>query len=406
MTDFAVLGAGMVGLGAALALQGRGHAVTLIDRGAPGQGTSYGNAGVIQAEAAEPYAMPCDLATLLAFATGRSNDVRWHWGGLARMAPALAAYFRASAPARHRRISETYARLIARATDDHAALAGPAGAEALIRKTGLGEVLRDARALDAAASGAEAMRARHGIPSRLVDGPALTAEEPAIRAGLAGGLIWTGSWSTSDPGALCTAYAALFTRRGGRLLRGDALTLQRAGSAWQVQSEEGAIRSESAVIALGPWAPELMARLGQPVKMILKRGYHAHFAAPVPLRRPWLDAANGVVMSSMTKGLRVTTGAELSRRDAAPDGHQIDRGQAGLRQVLDLGTEVAGARWFGHRPCLPGMLPMVGPVPGHAGLWADFGHGHQGLTLGPTTGEILADMVAGDTAFAVLHPTR
>ena len=86
-SDVIVLGAGMVGIGSALALQARGHAVTVVERHAlAGRETSLGNAGVLQGEAMEPYAMPRDLATLARYAMGAGNDLRWHLRDL----PALA----------------------------------------------------------------------------------------------------------------------------------------------------------------------------------------------------------------------------------------------------------------------------------------------------------------------------
>ena len=46
------------------------------------------------------------------------------------------------------------------------------------------------------------------------------------------------------------------------------------------------------------------------------------------------------------------------------------------------------------------MLPVIGRAPRHAGLWFDFGHQHHGLTLGPVTGRLLAEMMTGETPFA------
>ena len=46
------------------------------------------------------------------------------------------------------------------------------------------------------------------------------------------------------------------------------------------------------------------------------------------------------------------------------------------------------------------MLPVIGKAPRHAGLWFDFGHQHHGLTLGPATGRLLAEMMTGETPFA------
>jgi D-amino-acid dehydrogenase len=100
MTEFLVLGAGMVGTTTALALQAQGHAVRLLDASAPGQETSMGNAGVIQAEARAPYAFPRDPRQLLGYALGQGNDLLWSARTLPTMASALWAYFRASAPRR------------------------------------------------------------------------------------------------------------------------------------------------------------------------------------------------------------------------------------------------------------------------------------------------------------------
>ena len=396
MAEFIILGAGMVGIGAALALQARGHAVTLIDRGAPGAETSHGNAGVIQTEAVEPYAMPRDLATLAAYATGRSNDVLWHLGATLRMAPALARYFHNSAPARHRAIGQNYARLVGRATADHAPLIAASGSEALIRRTGLGELYRDARRFEAAARHAARMAADYGVPSDLISGADLAAAEPALRPGAVHGMVhWTSSWSCADPGALTRAYADLFAARGGRVLRGEALSLRQGATGWQVDGAEGVIEGSDVVIALGPWSPDLLARLGYRLPMIWKRGYHGRYETRMSLQRPYLDAANGYVMSSMARGLRITTGAELTGRQAPQNLRQLTRARAAAGELIEVGAPVADGVWHGHRPCLPGMVPMVGAVPGTRGLWLNTGHGHQGFTLGPTTGHLLAEIVEG-----------
>ena len=114
MRSAIVLGAGMVGVSTALHLQHRGWSVSLIDRKAPGQETSYGNAGIIQSEAVRPYPMPRDLRTLLRIATGRTNDVRYRLAALPGHLGPLARYWWHSAPKRHAEISVAYASIIAR----------------------------------------------------------------------------------------------------------------------------------------------------------------------------------------------------------------------------------------------------------------------------------------------------
>jgi D-amino-acid dehydrogenase len=124
------------------------------------------------------------------------------------------------------------------------------------------------------------------------------------------------------------------------------------------------------------------------------------------LNRPVLDTDNGYVLAPMTKGIRLTTGAEFARRDAPPTPVQLERVEPAARQLLPLADRVDEVPWIGRRPCLPDMLPAIGPIPGHAGLWADFGHHHLGFTLGPVTGRLLAEMMTGETPFTDPRPYR
>lgn len=396
MAECLVLGAGMVGISTALALQAQGHAVRVIDRRDPGQETSFGNAGVIQAEAHEPYAIPRNPVTLWRYATGQSNDVLLDWTALPGQAGALWRYFHNSAPARHRAIAAVYSRLVQDATTDHAPLITASSSEALLRKTGIGEVYDSAAGLERAATEAERTRDRYGLGMRVVQGPELTAEDPALHGATAGAVVWTDSWSLRDPGALVAAYGALFTARGGGIDTGEVTGLARDTTGWTVTLQGGqTCRAAHVVVALGPWSPGLLAQVGCRVPMVHKRGYHTHYAMAGTLNRPYLLADHGVVVSSMADGLRITTGAHLTRHGAPQSLRQLHKGHAAAARLMDLGAQVPGPVWHGTRPCLPDMLPRVGPVPGHPGLWQNFGHGHQGFTLGPTTGRLLAEAIDG-----------
>jgi D-amino-acid dehydrogenase len=55
---------------------------------------------------------------------------------------------------------------------------------------------------------------------------------------------------------------------------------------------------------------------------------------------------------------------------------------------------------------MPDALPVLGRAPGQNGLWLAFGHGHWGLTLGPVTGHMIADLVTGTTPFTDPAPYR
>ena len=409
MSEFIILGAGMIGVSTALELQARGHEVTLVDRREPGRETSYGNAGIIQTEAAEPYPLPRDVATLLAYALGQKNDVTYDVPGLLQMAPALWTYFRSSTPERHRRISHFYAQLTARATDDHADWIEAAGAQSLIRKDGYYQAYRDQAAFDEAVRKAARFMDEYGIPSDILDGPELAAKEPALKKQVAGAVHWHDSWTCSDPGALTAAYAQLFQARGGRLLTGDAVTLlPMQNSGWRVLTDEGPVEASQCVVALGPWAPRLLSLLGYRIPMVFKRGYHGHFDAPSTLSRPLMDVAHGVLLCPMRQGLRMATGAALVATDAPPKPRQLSRGVEAVADLIELGPRVNEPQWYGMRPCMPDMLPLIGQAPHHRGLWFNFGHGHQGFTLGPTSAKLLVQAIDREQSelLGALDPSR
>jgi D-amino-acid dehydrogenase len=394
-----VLGAGMVGTCTAVHLALRGHAVTLVDRREPGQETSHGNAGIIRREAVEPYAFPRDWATLAQVALKRGAAVNYHLAALPRQARALAAYWAHSRPQRHARVSVAYARLIAHALSEHQALIALAGAEDLVRREGYLCLFRQASSLADAVSRAERQVQVHG-PSGLrhavLDASALARAEPALRQRLAGAVHWLDPWSVSDPGQLVGGrYVGLLARQNGRFVRGDASALQSTATGWRVQTAEGVVEAEHAVVALGPWSDPLLQGLGYRFPLFVKRGYHQHYQGGQGPRLPALDADGGLVLAPMRRGLRLTTGAEFALVDARPTPVQLTRAEVLARQLFDLGTPVDDPPWLGARPCTADMLPVIGAAPRHRGLWFNFGHAHQGFTLGPVSGRLMAELIEG-----------
>lgn len=406
MSEILVLGGGMVGISTALELQARGHAVTVVDRKAPGQETSYGNAGLIQAEAAEPYAMPRALPEILGILSGRSNDVIWSLRGVLSQLPALWQYYRYSHPNRHLALSQPNAQLIRTACADHDRWITAAAAQDLIAQDGYLSVFQDAAMFDSLASDLERLRQSYGVEATAMSGPELCKMEPLYQRPPAGGIHWRDVWSCAAPGELVARYAALFQSRGGEICTGDASTLRPEGAAWALMSEAGPLHGEHAVIALGPWTPPILAQLGYRVRMIMKHGAHRMYPTGPKLRRPVHDAQHGIVLSSMKGGLRMTCGVALEASGRVPDARQLDRGVKGLAAYMDLGTAEGGPIWHGTRPFLPDMLPMVGAAPRHDRLWFHFGHGHQGFTLGPTTARHLGALIDGgdSTSLAALLP--
>jgi len=403
--DAIVVGAGIVGVSVALQLQRRGVSVALVDRKAPGHETSFGNAGLIQREGVYPYAFPRDMASLARYASNRATDVRYHATAMPKLLPFLYRYWHHSRADRHAAIARAYSTLIEHCVTEHRALIEEAGAHSLLRTGGWMKVFRTSRALDAAIADARRWEAEYGVHHEALDGTALRAAEPALRPVLIGAVRYPSSDSVSDPNGLVTAYARLFERLGGRILIGDASTLT---PSWHVETQEGPVDADSAVIALGPWSNDATRRLGYTLPLAVKRGYHMHYAARdgARLSQPVLDAEAGYLITPMVRGIRLTTGVELGYRDAPKTPVQLEAVEPLARGVFPLGERVDAEPWLGSRPCTPDMLPIIGPGTKHRNLWFAFGHAHHGLTLGPVTGRLVADMMTGTPTIADPTPFR
>ena len=403
--DIIVLGAGIVGTSVALHLVKRGLSVALVDRGGAGEATSYGNAGIIEGNTIFPAAFPSHGAELLRIALKRSPVANYHLTFLPRVAPWLAAFYAASRP---RRLVETallMRPLFARAVSEHEVLSTEAGAAYYLRHQGWLKLYRTERAFAGVARELD-FAAELGIANVPLERDAALALEPSLAPVFRRAVHWTGAVSVTNPLALTRAYAARFTALGGFILSGDARTLHRLHPHWRVDTAAGPLDAGEVVVALGPWAPDLLGPLGIKLPLAVKRGYHRHFRGQgnAALGRPILDAENGYCLAPMEQGIRLTTGVEFAARDAAPTPVQFDRVTPAARELFALGEPVEAQPWLGARPCFPDSRPVISRAPRLRGLWLACGHAHWGLTLGAATGRLMAEMMTGATPFCDPKP--
>ena len=406
--DVIVLGTGIVGVSAALALQARGRSVAVVDRLSEAAGeTSFGNSGIVQTEGVLPYLFPRALRDVARAAANRDPRAHMRFGSLASIAPSIWRYFQASTQARKAATGQVMAPLLFAAAAEHLKLAQDAGRPVFC----------------APAAGSRCTAAHGGRISRRPR-PRNSSRSASSRFFLIapGSPPLSRMW-VKKRSAACTmrsrsrrlirakliqSYAGLFVQRGGRMERGDALSLEPAATGWMVTTDLGRLAARDVVIALGPWSDELARRFGLRLPFFVKRGYHMHYEAKGggALTRPVLDLERGYVVTPMARGLRLTTGAEFARRDDPPSPAHLERVEPYARELFPIGARKDAAPWLGRRPCLPDMRPIIGPFPGRPGLWLDFGHHHLGLTLGPITGRLLADMMTGAAPFVDPAPFK
>ncbi len=406
--DCIVLGAGMVGVSAALHLQARGRSVALVDRRGPAEETSHGNAGIIQREGVVPYMFPREWSTIFKYALNNSSEAYYQLSSLPQVAPWLFRYWRNSTPEGERQSALAMLPLVERCISEHEPLLEAAGLMGFVRRTGYMRVYRSQAALDQARTKDEAVKAKYGINHDLLDAKGVEALEPHLSDAIIGAVHFTDPISVSDPGAIGRGYADLLVKKGGRLLEGEARTLEAVAGGYRVATREGAAEAREVVVALGPWASELLRIHGVKVPLGWKRGYHMHYHAEgnATLSRPVIDAERGYCITPTQRGIRLTTGAEFAGRDAPASPVQLGRAEAAAQQIFPLGHRLDAEAWLGRRPCMPDMVPVIGPTPGKLGMWLAFGHHHLGFTLGPATGRLLAEMMTGETPYTDPKPYR
>jgi D-amino-acid dehydrogenase len=393
-TDVVVLGAGIVGVSAAFAARRRGLSVTLVDRREPGSETSYGNAGILSSGSIFPLNQPSLFGSLPKYLSNRHNALRWDIGWALRNPGWIARFLANSTPSQVRPRAVALQGLIKTSLKLHRDWIVQAGAGNRIRETGWLKAWRSDNV--AAAKADQAKLTEYGIKSELLDRQAISALEPNILPVYSVGLLHTETASVDSPGNVTKAYARMAAGAGVMLRQAEIKSIAADGDGWRVTLSDGEIRARHVVVALGPWSADLLRPLGYRVPLATERGYHREFTpnAARKLLRPIHDAENAFLMTPMEQGIRVTSGVELTDRDAPSSYEQLDAVVPLARSVAEFGEPV-GEVWRGARPTLPDSLPMIGPAPRHKGLWLAFGNQHIGFTTGPATGEAIAAMIAG-----------
>ena len=391
----AVIGGGIVGITAALELQRRGHAVTLIERGEPGRETSYGNTGVLSDASIVISNNPGLLKKLPRFIAGKSDALRYDPVFVAQRLPWVLRFLGHCTEEHSDHAGRSLRALQSVSLDIHKQLIGEARADDLLRHTGWLKAFRSPAGLAGYRAELELLEA-NGVSLIHYGADELRQIEPGLKPVFHAGILLDSCCSVSSPAKLCDAYAGLFTAAGGTVLRNEVLNISPVDGGWKIDFPDGgSLQTHITVIAAGPWSREVAGWLGYRIPMAWERGYHLHLdpGNGPPLRRAIHDVERGYVMTPQEQGVRVTSGVELAARDAPINDRQIRACVASAREIADFGPDIEDDPWMGRRPSMIDSLPVIGRAPHHDGLWFDFGHGHSGLGGSTGSARLLADLM-------------
>jgi D-amino-acid dehydrogenase len=394
-----IIGAGIVGVATAMQLQRDGREVVLIDMQEPGEGASFGNAGCLNPSSVVPVGMPGVIKQVPGWLTDPLGPLAIRPAYLPKLVPWLWHFWKASSPTRVREISAALKPLLHDPVARHLDLAREAGVEQLIQQRGHLFVYstEEGWQKDAAAT---ALREQQGIKMLEVKRDELREMEPDLSPDFIRGRLFTENGHVSNPSRLVKSLAAHVVKRGGRIIKEKVIgfeTNDQAVSA--VRTEQGVHPCSHVVLATGAWAKSLAAQLGDRVPLDTERGYHIMIKDPESAPRiPTMWVEGKVVATPMETGIRFASMVEFAGLEAPPNWarayNQLRIGQKMLPALAKEYPESRLTKWLGFRPSMPDSLPVIGIASRYKNAIHAFGHGHVGLASGPTSGGIVADLIA------------
>lgn len=401
----AIIGAGIVGVSTAIWLQREGHRVILIDREGPAAGTSHGNGGILASCSVVPVTVPGLVwkAPYMLFSPNQPLFLKW--GYVPRLLPWLVNYLgHAKADAvRHR--AAAMSKIVGDSLADHQALAAGTGAEKWIVPSDYLFLYRDRKHYGTDAFG-WSVRKDHGIQWDILEGQALRDYDPAFGPDIGLAARCPGHGRITDPGDYVKALAAHAEAQGARFIRAAVDGFVRDnGKLTGLRAGGDTIACDAAVMATGAWSKPLAAMLGLKVPLESERGYHLELWEPsIMPRSPVMVAAGKFVANPMEGRLRLAGVVEFGGLDAPPSRAPIKLLEKNIRAAIPGITWKKTVEWMGHRPSMADSIPVIGEVPGISGAFTAFGHDHIGLTGGPKTGRILAQLISGKKPNVDLSP--
>jgi D-amino-acid dehydrogenase len=396
-TDVLVLGGGVVGLSCALYLLRAGRSVRVLERGSVGGETSHGNCGTLTPSHAPPLASAASLAKGLKWMLRPDAPLYIR----PRADPALAAWLLRFAARCNRRDWWRSARakgaLLQRSRRLIEELVRSEGLDCGFVASGLRYVYRDPRVFEPDLQGLADLR-ELGVASRVLDGAALAAAEPALREGMAGAIEFP-----DDAQLRPERYTAELARRvrelGGEIDEGVAVEALEVteGLVSGARCAQGTARARDVLVALGPWSARFLAPYGIRLPIQPGKGYSQTYSSPeLAPNMPLVLREHSVCVTAWADGFRLGSTMEFSGYDDSLNDTRLAALERGARDYLrePVGPQLR-ERWFGWRPMTVDDLPLLGAAPRLQRLWLATGHGMMGMGMSAVTGEMLAALITG-----------
>ena len=395
----AVVGAGIIGINCALELQSRGYQVTLLDKGAVGEGCSKGNAGHFATEQVFPLAEANILLHLPKMLLNPLGPVALSPKYFPKALPWFIQFIANMLPSKRRKNIAALKSLNEQAIACYKPLLKAANAEELFLEKGSLLVFENT-ALAKIKKLQQAYLAQD-VKVKLLDKAQTLLLEPNLQKNIQYSLYFTEVAHTVNPLSFSKKLAQYAQKLGCKIKRFDIKYIEHQATKVLLSDAEKKLTFDHVVIATGAWSENLLEQLNYKLPIEAERGYSLDLSANTntQLNRPVASAERRFIITPMSHGLRLAGTVEfagLKQQANMKRATMLHKNAQFIIQELSHTTSEESQAWLGFRPSLPDSLPVICPAPNHQNITFALGHQHLGLTLGAITGKLIGQIVANE----------
>lgn len=390
-----IVGAGIVGAASAIWLRRAGFDVTLIDRGQPGMGASFGNGGILASCSVVPVTGPGLITSAPKYLMDPNFPLFLRWSYVPKLLPWLMRYMSHATVDDTRRISQGLSHIVSDSLEQHQALTAGTDAAKWVQSSDYSFVYKDRAAFEADRF-AWALRREAGFEPELINGPAVQELEPILSPEMTCLAVMKNHGFILNPAHYVQDLVKLLEKIGGRFRQASVTDFSISGDVIHaVATDQGSIDCDRALITAGVWSKPLLQKLGLNVPLEAERGYHIVYKNPsLKPNNPMMLTAGKFVATAMDHGLRCAGVVEFGGLSEKRSRSALALLRKKVGEIFPDMTASVEDEWLGFRPAPSDSLPLIGEVR-NSGVYTAFGHHHIGLTGGPKTGRMVADLIAG-----------
>jgi D-amino-acid dehydrogenase len=401
--DVLIIGGGPIGLSAAYYLLKAGRKVTILDAEEISKGSGAGNAGHIVPSHIIPLAAPGVVTSALKWMFSPSTSpfglkIRLDLKYISWLLQFAAACNQANV----NRALEPMKNLGFLSADNFAKMIEDENFDCHYQTTGFLNLYKQPAAFDEGKHEAEFMQ-KYGIPVNVYEKNQIADAEPAVRDNVLGGVHFTGD-AHLNPAVFLQLLGGRVRAMGAEVHERTAVTgfAVGGGKVRAVRTAAGEFEAEQFILAAGAWSPSVARDLNINIPIQPARGYSLTASAIQNMPRQALILGDRrVAVSPFGDQIRVTGRLEVGEFSTTPKPIWIQRLEGFAREYIRLDEKLdIKETWAGLRPVTPDGMPIIGKSPLHSNLTVASGHAMLGLSLGPGTGQVAAELATGgETAF-------